>query len=441
MGEEALFTATLRRVSDRAQYAAPLIIGNHEHRFFILEALDALGVKDATVLLEPEGRNTSAAALASALHEPQTESSVLHLVLPSDHLVADENAFHTAVLNATPAAHDAKIVLFGITPERPETGYGYIMPSKKAILDTLRIERFHEKPDAETAASLIAEGALWNSGMFLYAPATLIAEAETLAPDMLAHCTQAVEQATPDGRCTLLAKEAYERMGNYAFDTLFMERTGRGAVLPCEMGWSDVGSWHALWQLAARDESGNALLGQVVAKDVTASYIRSQGPLVAVLGMENCTVIATKDAVLVAPSERAQEVKSLLASIEDAQGETAIHHTCVPRPWGTYENIAEGGQFKVKHIVVKPGRSLSMQMHHHRAEHWVVVSGTAKVESEGIEKLLFPNESIFIPKGSAHRLSNPGKIDLQIIEVQSGEYLKEDDIIRFEDTYGRVANG
>ena len=263
-------------------------------------------------------------------------------------------------------------------------------------------------------------------------------EAARLAPEHYEHCQAAWMAARQDRRCIVLAAEAYDVMENHAFDTLIMEATANGAVLPCSMGWSDVGSWQALWDVAVKDDSSNALIGPVIARDVSSSYIRSDGPTVAVLGMENCMIIATKDVVMVAPSARSQEVKELLAAVERKNSEAATTHTYVPRPWGTYENIARGRNFQVKHIVVKPGRSLSLQMHHHRAEHWIVVAGTAQTECDGVEKLIFPNQSIFIPQGATHRLTNPGKVDLQLIEVQSGEYLGEDDIVRFEDVYGRV---
>jgi len=433
VSEENLFTATLRRVSNRKHYGAPIIIAGNDHRFFVLAALSALDITDATILLEPQGRNTAAPALAAALAEREAKSPVLHLVLPSDHLIEDGDAFYASIMSAATTALDDNIVLFGITPDKPETAYGYILPGKPLTQGKVcRIAEFHEKPDTDNATALIARGALWNSGMFLYNPHTLLNEAKTLAPEHLALCTNAWQEAKPEAECMLLSSEAYAQMKSHAFDTLFMEHTQIGAVLPCLLGWSDIGSWQALWQVADKDASRNVLKGSVITRDVENSYIRSEGPAVVVLGMKNCTVIATKDAVLVAPSDRAQEIKNMLPLVENSHNEVTISHARVPRPWGTYENIAQGEQFKVKHIVVAPGRSLSLQMHHHRAEHWVVVSGTARVECESVEKLVFPNESVFIPKGASHRLSNPGKIDLQIIEVQSGEYLSEDDIIRFE---------
>lgn len=437
LGEESLFATTLQRMGDRSRYTPPVIIANTEHKFFILEALEHLRITDAIVLLEPQGRNTAAAAIIAALHEQ--DKDMLHLVMPSDHLIGDEAAFHAAVAQASAQAQ-SDIVLFGIKPDRPETGYGYIIPDG-AIGDSKvrRIALFSEKPDQANAAALIARGALWNSGIFLYKPDILRGEAERLAPEHTKLCAAALQDGVFDGRCTILAESAYGRMENHAFDTLIMEHTQRGAVLPCAMGWNDVGSWEMIWQLSGKDARGNAIIGPVVAQDTQNSYIRSDGPVVAVLGMEDCMVVATKDVVLVAPRARSQDIKTLLPKVEARHEDIAATHTCVPRPWGTYENISQGKNFRVKHIVVKPGRSLSLQMHHHRAEHWVVVEGTANVECEDVEKIVFPNESVFVPRGAKHRLSNPGKVDLHLIEVQSGDYLNEDDIVRFEDMYGRVA--
>lgn len=439
LGDMTLFEATLRRVSDRNRYAAPLIVGNREHKFFILEALAHLGITDATVLLEPMGRNTAAAAVTAAMEDAASETPLLHLVMPSDHIVTQQQAFDDAVAAAASVALDGKLVLFGITPDRPETGFGYIVPGAALPGSNVRaIALFREKPNHAGALELMKQGALWNSGMFLYAPQTLLKEVATLAPQHATLCREALEGATTHGQCRELAEAPYKALDNAPFDTLIMERTSDGSVIPCSMGWSDVGSWQALWEVAEKTEGENTLIGPVVAKDVSSSYIRSQGPVVAVMGMENCMVVATKDAVLVAPSSRSQEVKTLLSTVEESHAHLAVSHVKVPRPWGTYEGIAEGKNFLVKHIVVLPGRSLSLQMHHHRAEHWIVVAGTAKTECNGVEKMVYPNESIFIPRGATHRLSNPGKADLQIIEVQSGDYLGEDDIVRFEDVYGRV---
>lgn len=435
MGDDTLFGATLKRVNDRKRYAAPFIIGNTEHKFFILEELARLGITDALVLLEPLGRNTAAAAIVAAVAEEQKE--MLHLVMPSDHIILNEKAFSDAVDTAAKVAATGKLVLFGITPDRPETGFGHIIPGKEISDSVHVIETFREKPDLENAVKLMKEGAMWNSGMFLYAPATLLGECKTLAPKHVELCKAALDASRVHGQCKELSSDAYNEIESKPFDTLIMERTKHGSVLPCSMGWSDVGSWQALWEVSSKADNDNALVGPVITKDVQSSYIRSEGPAVAVMGMKDITVVATKDAVLVAPSARSQDVKTLLNFVEESHAHLAVSHMKVPRPWGTYEGIAEGTNFLVKHIVVYPGRSLSLQMHHHRAEHWIVVSGTAEVTNGDKVILLTENQSTYIPLGQVHRLANPGKVPLEIIEVQSGSYLGEDDIVRFEDTYGR----
>jgi mannose-1-phosphate guanylyltransferase/mannose-6-phosphate isomerase len=440
IGDENLFAATVRSVADAAHFAPPMIVGNSEHKFLIHDALDSAKIEDATVLLEPVGRNTAAAALAAALTEKDSE--VLHLVRPSDHVITDPKAWNTALAQAQPAAEAGSIVLFGIKPDYPETGYGYIKPGKATdFANVSQIEAFKEKPDAASAASLISSGALWNSGIFLYSPKTLIEEATRLAPEMLKQIQDALGKAGGDARGLTLDAKLYGAIASEPFDRVFMERTARGAVVPCSIGWSDVGSWQALWQAGDKDADGNATTGSVVTQDTTNSYIRSEGPAVAVLGMKDVAVIATKDAILVTPRARTQDVKSLVAAVEQASSTLAQEHPKARRPWGAYETVARGSHFQVKHITVVPGRSLSLQMHHHRAEHWIVVAGTAKVEIDNVEKLVFPNESVYIPKGATHRLTNPGKVELHLIEVQSGDYLGEDDIIRFADNYGRGSKG
>jgi mannose-1-phosphate guanylyltransferase/mannose-6-phosphate isomerase len=436
IGDENLFASTVRSATDAAVYAAPMIVGNSEHKFLILDALDAVNVVDATVILEPVGRNTAAAALVAALMEKDPD--VLHLVRPSDHIITDPKAWSEALAQAVPAAADGSIVLFGIKPDYPETGYGYIVQgTAKAFANVSQIASFKEKPDAATATSLIASGALWNSGIFLYAPRTLIEEAKKLAPELLAQLQEIVATGQHDARGITLDAKSYASVLSEPFDRVIMERTTRGAVVPCSMGWSDVGSWQALWQTSSKDEHGNATLGAVVTQDSSNCYVRSEGPTVAVLGMKDVAVIATKDAVLVTPRSRTQDVKILVTAVEKDHATLAQEHPKARRPWGAYETVARGSHFQVKHITVLPGRSLSLQMHHHRAEHWIVVAGTARTECDGVEKLVFPNESVYIPKGATHRLTNPGKVELHLIEVQSGDYLGEDDIVRFADNYGR----
>jgi mannose-1-phosphate guanylyltransferase/mannose-6-phosphate isomerase len=436
VGSESLFATTLTLTSGKSGFAPAMVVGSAEHKFFILDMLEHNGAPFAPPLLEPMGRNTAAAAITAALAE--TDDDVLHLVQPSDHIIKNDKAFLDAIASAVPAARNGSFVLFGIAPQYPETGYGYIVPADSKA-PVRPIASFKEKPDEKTATTLIASGAVWNSGIFLYAPKTLIAEAEKLAPEILAQCRDALRDAKTDLGCTMLAKEAYEKIASQPFDRVIMERTKHGAVVACDMGWSDVGSWHALWQISPQDNAGNATSGTVVTRDVKNSYLRSDGPTIAAMGVDDLMIIATKDAVLVAPKSRSQEVKELVEDLRRDHPEMAADHARVMRPWGSYESIAQGANFQVKQIIVKPGRALSLQMHHHRAEHWIVVAGTAKVEIDDTEKLVFPNESVFIPKASKHRLTNPGKADLHLIEVQSGDYLGEDDIVRFEDKYGRTS--
>lgn len=443
LGNESLFTGVLRTVEDRARFVAPMVIGNIEHRFLMLDAFSHIHLKDAQVLLEPLGRNTAAAAIIAALVEEKTASKtgqkVLHLVMPSDHVIMDKDAFAQAIATASAPAAEGKIVLFGVEPSRPDTGFGYILQGGKTNhAGVQKITEFCEKPVEAVATTLISRGALWNSGIFFYDPSVLLAEAERLMPGDVALCREALGQAKEDIAGMMLDQWAYEKMGSQPFDRAIMEKTDKGAVVACNMGWSDLGSWQSLWQAEQKDARQNAVVGSVVIRDSDGCYVRSYGPTIAVMGVSNLTVVATKDSVLVAPLARAQEVRELVDDVGGTNGTLAIEHPRVMRPWGSYEGIAQGDRFQVKHIVVQPGRSLSLQMHHHRTEHWIVVAGTAEVQCNDTTKLLLPNESVYIPGGAKHRLSNPGKLDLHLIEVQSGDYLGEDDIVRFEDSYGRV---
>jgi len=436
-GDYSLLTTTVAMLGESGLFAPPTLIANEDHKFFILDILARHPSEGTTVLLEPCGRNTAGAALTAALAEQ--DEDVLHLLLPSDHVIKDPGAFFTAVEKAATAAAAGRIALFGIKPEYPESGYGYIERGEATDWDQVEtICKFVEKPEAKKAEALMAQGALWNSGIFLYNPKVLVEEIRQLAPDQIDLCFTALSAAHTDLGCRILERAAYEKLRNISFDYLVMENTKAGVVVPCSMGWSDVGSWQALWQLGEKDADGNVMQGPVTALDVHNSYLRSEGPVIGIIGMKNVTVVATKDAVLVAPRDRSQDVKPLVAMLDEQKHSVATAHRRVLRPWGSYEGVAAGDRFQVKHIVVKPGQALSLQMHHHRAEHWVVVDGTALVECDDVTKSLFENESVFIPKGSKHRLSNPGKVDLHLVEVQSGEYLGEDDIVRFSDKYGRV---
>ena len=440
IGETSLLQQTVRRVAGQPGFAPPLIVANEEHRFIIAEQLRAIGVEAAGLLLEPVGRNTAPAAAVAALRIAEGASDGLVLVMPSDHVIADPKAFHQAIGRAAGAAKTGRLVTFGITPDRAETGYGYIAGGKpiEGCEGTLAVARFIEKPKAADAERYVAAGDyFWNSGIFLFPAAVYLAELERLRPDMLAACKEALAKAKSDADFVRLDKAAFEKCPGDSIDYAVMERTASAAVVPVSMGWSDLGSWDALWEMSAKDGRGNALAGNVVAEDTRNCYLRSENGLVAAIGVEDLVVVATDDAVMVAPRNRTQEVKTLVGRLLQEGHDQADALPTVHRPWGTYRSIHNGQRVQVKHITVKPGAKLSLQMHHHRAEHWVVVQGTAKIVRGNEELVLTEDQSTYIPLGTAHRLENPGKIPLHVIEVQSGSYLGEDDIVRFEDHYGR----
>lgn len=422
-------------------FAPPLVISNQDHRFLIAEQLRAAGIKGARIILEPAGRNTAPAAAIAALQILADNPDGMMLIMPSDHAVLDVAAFHRSVTIARKAAEQGALVTFGIQPGGPETGYGYIksagpLPGASGVF---AVERFVEKPDRTTAQSYLdAGGYYWNSGMFLFQAKSFLAEMERLQPKMLACCRDALAHGHHDLDFTRLGEPAFLACPSDSIDYAVMEKASSAAVVPVDMGWSDVGSWHSLWDIAERGAEGNALQGDVITENVRNSYIRSEGPLVAALGVENLVVVATKDALLVSHRDACQDVKKIVEQLESSKRDQHIHHSVVHRPWGTYESIDSGSRFQVKRIVVNPGAKLSLQMHHHRAEHWIVVQGTAVVTCDERKFTLNSNESTYIPLGAKHRLENPGSEPLHLIEVQSGAYLGEDDIVRFEDTYGRA---
>jgi mannose-1-phosphate guanylyltransferase / mannose-6-phosphate isomerase len=439
-GDTSLLQQTVGRVAGKPGFAPPVIVANEEHRFIIAEQLREIGVGPAALLLEPVGRNTAPAAAVAALRVAENDAGGLVLVMPSDHAIADPNAFHEAIGRAAQAAKAGLLVTFGITPDRAETGYGYIASGKPiaASEGTFAIARFIEKPEMADAERYVAAGDyFWNSGIFLFPAATYLGELERLRPEMLAACKQALKKAKADADFIRLDKAAFTECPNDSIDYALMEHTSHAAVVPVGMGWSDLGSWDALWEMSDKDGSGNALSGNVVAEDTTNCYLRSENGLVAAIGVEDLVLVATDDAVMVAPRNRTQEVKRLVTRLLAERHDQADALPTVHRPWGTYRSIHNGDRVQVKHITVKPGAKLSLQMHHHRAEHWVVVQGTAKVVRGNEELVLTEDQSTYIPLGTAHRLENPGKIPLHVIEVQSGSYLGEDDIVRFEDHYGR----
>jgi mannose-1-phosphate guanylyltransferase/mannose-6-phosphate isomerase len=440
LSSNSLLQETVQRVADPARFAPPLIIANDEHRFIIAEQLRQIDIAPQAIILEPVGRNTAPAACIAALMLAASDPAALFLVMPSDHAIADPAAFHAAVARAASAARAGALVTFGIAADRPETGYGYIRrgPALPGQDGCYAVAAFVEKPDRARAQAYVASGDYaWNSGIFLFPAGLYVDELTRQHPELVASCRAALDKAQRDLTFLRLDKPSFAALRGESIDYAVMEHTKRAAVVPVAMGWNDIGSWDALWSIGDKDGAGNVILGDVIAEETKNSYLRSDERLIATLGVEDLIVVATDDVVLVARRDRAQDIKLLVARLERAGRSELGTHLTVHRPWGTYRSIHEGDRVQVKHIMVKPGAQLSLQMHHHRAEHWVVVSGTAKVVRGEDEIMLHEDQSTYIPLGTKHRLENPGKIPLHLIEVQSGSYLGEDDIVRFQDTYGR----
>ncbi|KOQ70429.1 mannose-1-phosphate guanylyltransferase/mannose-6-phosphate isomerase [Stenotrophomonas maltophilia] len=435
VGNDTMLQATWKRVATIAG-AAPIVVANQEHRFMAAEQLRECKVLPQALILEPVGRNTAPAIAIAALQALSAGDDALLLVLPSDHVVRNEAAFHAAVKQAAVAAESGKLVTFGIVPTAPETGYGYI---KAATGEGVRaVDRFVEKPDLATAEQYVASGEyFWNSGMFLFKASRYLKELETLQPAILAACRNALDKAARDNDFIRLDAEAFAASPNDSIDYAVMEKTADAAVVPLDAEWNDVGSWSALWEVSDKDADGNACHGDVIALDCKDSYAYGNR-LIAMVGLQDVVVVETDDAVFVGHKDRVQDVKEIVGRIKREGRSEAAAHRKVYRPWGAYDSIDNGDRFQVKRITVKPGATLSLQMHHHRAEHWIVVSGTAEVTRGDEVILLSENQSTYIPLGVTHRLKNPGKLPLELIEVQSGSYLGEDDIVRFEDQYGRA---
>lgn len=438
VGDLSTYQQTLMRVSDRERFAAPVVLTNGELRFFAERQAAEIGVP-ATVVLEPERRDSAAALAAAAAFVAARDGASQVLALAADHVVADEPAFLAAVAAGAEAAAGGAIVTFGIEPTGPATGYGYIRrgPALAGGL-VFEVAAFIEKPDAETAARYVAEGCLWNSGNFLFSTETLLAELAAFAPEIKAAAEGAVAEATRDLGFVRLDAARFAAAPKISIDYAVMEKTKRAAVVPGAFGWSDIGSWDAIADIGDADADGNVAVGPVEFVDVHGSFVRSDGPLVGVVGVDDLTVVATKDAVLVARRGEGGRVKELVERLRASNGRHAFEHTRMYRPWGSYESIDRGARFQVKRIVVEPGGKLSLQKHMHRAEHWIVVRGTAEVTIDDTVRILGENESVYVPLGAVHRLANPGKIPVELIEVQTGSYLEEDDIIRLEDVYSRT---
>ncbi len=433
----SMLQSTLERVSGIEDAGAPVIVCNSEHRFLVAEQLRAKAISPAAMVLEPCGRNTAPAVAIAALLQP---ADAQLLVMPADHVLHDLAAFHYALSVARPAAAQGKLVTFGIVPDSPQTGYGYIRAATaEAGSEVYPVAEFVEKPDAKTAAQYLATGQyFWNSGMFLFQASTYLQQLARHAPDILKACQQALQHARRDLDFIRLDAEAFQRCRSESIDYAVMEKTDQAVVVPLQAGWNDIGSWESMWQVQSRDENGNVLHGDVISQDVRDSYIHAQSRLIAAVGIDNLVIIETGDAVLVMDKTRTQEVKQVVSILHKDNRHEAKAHQCVSRPWGSYECIDRAERFQVKHISVKPGEKLSLQLHHHRAEHWIVVSGTARITRGEESFILSENQSTYIPLGVLHRLENPGRIPLELIEVQSGTYLGEDDIVRFADTYGRT---
>jgi mannose-1-phosphate guanylyltransferase/mannose-6-phosphate isomerase len=437
--EFSLLQETATRLSGD-QFAKPLIICNQEHRFIVAEHLQAINIQPEAIVLEPIGRNTAPAAAVAAILLAERDPEAIILLMPSDHVIQDSAAFQDAIETALPAAENGALVTFGIQPTSPETGYGYI--KKAAELEghknCFAVEAFVEKPDQATAESFLAEGGyFWNGGIFLFTVAKFKAELERLSPDIAKACEEAIAKSVVDLDFHRLDEEAFAACPSDSIDYAVMEKSADVAVVPVDMGWSDVGSWGALWQVLDKDSDGNVTSGDVILKGTSNSLIRSENKLVAAVGLKDIIVVATEDAILVSSKEDAQDVKLIVDELKAADRSEHIYHAKVYRPWGWYQTLEMRDRFQVKVLSLKPGAKISLQRHQHRAEHWVVVSGIATV-TRG-EKILdlAENQSTYIPIGMMHRLENKTDNDLQIIEVQSGDYLGEDDIERFDDQYGR----
>jgi len=439
-GEGTLFQQTIARTRQLPDVAAPIVVANEDHRFLAAEQLLESGVEGATIVLEPLARNTAPAIALGALQAIARDPDALLLVLPADHLIGDTSSFVDAVQRALPAAREGWLVTFGIRPDRPETGFGYIRRGASIDAAGYRVEQFVEKPNQAKAESYLADGGYdWNSGMFLFKASQYLQELGEHAPAMLAAVRAAHDSATSDLDFVRIDKEAFAKVPDNSIDYAVMEKTQHAAVIPVDCAWSDIGSWSALWLAGAKDEEGNLREGDTLTVNTRNSLLRSHDRhLVATVGVDDLIVVSTPDATLVAHRDAAQDVKRIVDQLKGAGRSEHSLHRVVRRPWGSYDSLEAADRFQVKRIVVKPGASLSLQKHHHRAEHWIVVSGTAEVTCDDKVFLLGENQSTYIPLGSVHRLRNPGKVALELIEVQSGSYLGEDDIVRFDDVYGRA---
>jgi mannose-1-phosphate guanylyltransferase / mannose-6-phosphate isomerase len=434
LGPYSTFQETIRRVSDPSLFARPIVITNTQYRFLVAEQLAAIEA-EANILLEPVRRDSSAAIVAGTVFANDEDAIIL--ALAADHVIADPVAFAKACASAYEAAADDRIVTFAVSPSRAATEYGYIRAGAAVGPDVFAVDKFVEKPDAKTAERYVAEGYLWNSGNFIFRAGFLLDEYRRFEPDSAAAVSAAVKNAGKDLGFVTLDPGAFAKATAKSIDYAVMERTNRVAVIPVSYGWSDVGSWQAVWELSNRDAAGNAQQGSAIFINTRNSYAASDRQLIALQGLDNVIVVATDDAILVARREDGEGLRQVVQKLKEMAPTLTTDHLKMHRPWGSYQSVDIGDRFQVKRIVVKPGGRLSLQLHHHRAEHWIVVRGTARVTIGEDAKFLYENESIYVPSGARHRLENPGKINLELIEVQTGSYLGEDDIVRLDDDYHR----
>lgn len=438
VGERTMLQDTVHRLDGIPDLASPLIVCNDEHRFMVAEQLRSEGIEPSAIILEPVGRNTAPAVAIAALQAVATGDDPVLLILPADHVIENREVFREAIVNGARLAGKGRLVTFGVVPDAPETGYGYIRSGGELSDAGLEVVEFVEKPDLETARKYLDEGNyLWNSGMFMFRASVYLEELDRHRPDIRSACDSAHGSIAEDLDFLRLGREEFAACPKESIDYAVMEKTDMAAVIPLDAGWSDVGSWSSLWEVNSRDEDGNVRSGDVFTADSRDCLLHAESRLLAAVGLEAHVVVETADAVLVAARDKVQDVKQVVEWLNAQQRDESLLHRRVNRPWGTYECIDEGDRFKVKRIVVNPGARLSLQKHRHRAEHWVVVTGRARITRDDEVKTLEVNESTYIPLGAVHRLENPGTEPLEIIEVQSGDYLGEDDIERLEDTFGR----
>ena len=440
-GNKSLLQSTQKRINKLIGIKDPILICNEEHRFLVAEQMREINVNPNLILLEPFGRNTAPAVTLAALKALEIEENAILLILSSDHVIKDEDQFIQVIKSGLKYAHNDKLVTFGILPTSAETGYGYIKSEEPLIEEPIKgykIDHFIEKPELKTAEEFIKDNRYaWNSGMFLFKANVILDEIKKFSPEILTCCKKSLKDNLYDLDFQRLNKNSFYECPNISLDIAIMEKTDKGTVLPLKAGWNDIGSWDAVWKISKKDINGNVIKGNVIQNNTKNSYLRSEKRLLTTIGIQDLIVIETSDAILVADMEQSQKVKSIVNLLKQKEIPEGKEHKKIYRPWGFYESIADDNRWQVKLITVKPGAKLSLQKHYHRSEHWIVVSGTAKVEINAEETTLYENQSSYIPLGSKHRLSNPGKIPLTIIEVQSGTYLGEDDIQRFEDNYGR----